>query len=427
MTDKKKPFDLDNGTLKKLGGISMDELRERMPAMARPSALADLQDRLDQLARPPFPPSFQAQMDKLNSFQDQMERLARPSYLADFNARMDAMTKFQQQMEALARPHYLADIQARMEDVTRSSHLAEFQARMEEVTRSSHLAEFQARMEEVTRSSHLADIQARMEEMTRSSHLASIQARMAELTQPSYLEEFHSQLSSLSGGTRIQAELAVVAGSYQGLLSESVLASYLASATYTQESDTKAQRVARFDSLDVGDFAELEVDTIRSVDLQIVQAISEGKVAKLPPTAMQRLHSVYVQVLVYWDMLLRIFNTYMAYAFLTTLMSGASAPADVHERAAQLNNEQRVLLADVRMVNREGANLRAEPTTQSKSIASLPFAHPVEVLGYNDKGWYRVEAETPDGYLEGWMYVSVTTPVPKPKRLRGQKVDAETL
>gem|GEM_PF-1663042 len=427
--------------------------------MARPSALADLQDRLDQLARPPFPPSFQAQMDKLNSFQDQMERLARPSYLADFNARMDAMTKFQQQMEALARPHYLADIQARMEDVTRSSHLAEFQARMEEVTRSSHLAEFQARMEEVTRSSHLADIQARMEEvtrsshlaefqarmeevtrsshladiqarmeeMTRSSHLASIQARMAELTQPSYLEEFHSQLSSLSGGTRIQAELAVVAGSYQGLLSESVLASYLASATYTQESDTKAQRVARFDSLDVGDFAELEVDTIRSVDLQIVQAISEGKVAKLPPTAMQRLHSVYVQVLVYWDMLLRIFNTYMAYAFLTTLMSGASAPADVHERAAQLNNEQRVLLADVRMVNREGANLRAEPTTQSKSIASLPFAHPVEVLGYNDKGWYRVEAETPDGYLEGWMYVSVTTPVPKPKRLRGQKVDAETL
>ena len=427
MTDKKKPFDLDNGTLKKLGGISMDELRERMPAMARPSALADLQDRLDQLARPPFPPSFQAQMDKLNSFQDQMERLARPSYLADFNARMDAMTKFQQQMEALARPHYLADIQARMEDVTRSSHLAEFQARMEEVTRSSHLAEFQARMEEVTRSSHLADIQARMEEMTRSSHLASIQARMAELTQPSYLEEFHSQLSSLSGGTRIQAELAVVAGSYQGLLSESVLASYLASATYTQESDTKAQRVARFDSLDVGDFAELEVDTIRSVDLQIVQAISEGKVAKLPPTAMQRLHSVYVQVLVYWDMLLRIFNTYMAYAFLTTLMSGASAPADVHERAAQLNNEQRVLLADVRMVNREGANLRAEPTTQSKSIASLPFAHPVEVLEYNDKGWYRVEAETPDGYLEGWMYVSVTTPVPKPKRLRGQKVDAETL
>ena len=408
MTDKKKPFDLETASLEKLTGLSsMAELREQMNALTRPSYLTDLQAQMERLTQSSY----------LTDFQAQMEALTRPSYLTDLQA----------QMERLTQSSYLTDFQAQMEKLSQPSYLTDFQAQMEKLSQPSYLTDFQAQMEKLSQPSYLTDFQTRMEKLSQPSYLADLQAKMAELTRPSSLEELQNRLSSLTGGTWIQTELAEVAGSYQGLLRGSVLASFLARPESFGESDANVQRVARYDSLDVSDFADLEIDTVRSVDLQIVQAISQGDVAKLPPTAMQRLHSVYVQVLVYWDMLLRIFNTYMAYAFLTALMSGASAPAEVHERAALLSNEQRVLLADVRMVNREGANLRAEPTTQSKSIASLPFAHPVEVLEYNDKGWYRVEAETPDGYLEGWMYVSVTTPVPKPKRLRGQKVDAETL
>ncbi|MHB0766500.1 SH3 domain-containing protein [Stutzerimonas sp. NM35] len=409
MTEKKKKQHNPNkGVRQKFGGTtSIDDLLEKIAALTRPSALTDFQDQFDKLARP----------SALTDLHEQFEKLTRPSALTDLH----------EQYEKLTRPSALTDLHEQFEKLTRPSALTDLHEQFEKLTRPSALTDLQDQLDKLTRPSYLEDFQARMDELTRPSYLTGFQAQMAELTRPSYLDELQQQFADISGSARIQTELAVVAGSYQELLSGSVLASYLASPDSFGESGAKVQRVARFDSLDVGDFAGLEVDPVRSADLQIVQAISDGEVAKLSPTAMQRLHSVYVQVLVYWDMLLRIFNTYMAYAFLTALMSGASAPADVHERAALLSNEQRVLLADVRMVNREGANLRAEPTTQSKSIASLPFAHPVEVLEYNDKGWYRVEAETPDGYLEGWMYVSVTTPVPRPKRLRGQKVDVETL
>ena len=416
MTEKKKKQQSSNKEARqKLGGTtSIDE---------KIAALTDFQDRLDRLTRPSVLTDFQGRLDRLTrpsaltDFQDRLDRLTRPSVLTDFQGRLDRLT----------RPSALTDFQDRLDQVTRPSALTDFQDRLDQVTRPSALTDFQNRLDQMTRPSALTDFQNRLDQMTQLSAQTDFQAQLDKLTRPSYLDELQNQFANITGFARAQTELAAVAGSYQGLLHGSVLASYLASPESFAGSDAKVKRVARFDSLDVGDFADLEVDPVRSVDLEIIKAIEEGEVAKLSPTATQRLHSIYLQILVVWDMLLRIFNTFVALGVLTALMTGASAPADVPERAALLTNEQRVLLADFRMVNREGAKLRAEPTTQSKAVASLPFAHPVEVIEYNDKGWYRVETETPDGYLEGWMYVSVTTPVPKPKYLRGQKVDAETL
>lgn len=399
MTDKKKPNNFDKASLKKLTGLSsMDELREQMTALTRPSALTDLQEQFEKLARP----------SALTDLHEQFEKLARPSALMDL----------QEQFEKLARPSALTNFQDQFEKLTRPSALTDLQDQFEKLTRPSALTGFQDRLEKLTRPSYLEDFQARMDELTRPSHLADLQNQMTELTRPSYLEELQDQLSRLTGGTWIQTELAVVAGSYQGLLRGSVLASYLASPDSFDESDAKAQRVARFDSLDVGDFADLEVDPIRSVDLQIVKAISEGEVAKLSPTATQRLHSVYIQIVVYWDMLLRIFNTCMAAVYLTALMSNTTTPADIPKQAEQLSTYERQLLADYRIVNRNGARLRAGPSKTSEVIVSLKMGLPVEVLEANGKGWFRVVAEYQEEWVEGWIHITVTTPVPRPKQPR---------
>jgi hypothetical protein len=365
------------------------------------SSTDELLAQLEQLTRPSF----------LTDLKGQIAELARPSYLADL----------QSQMARVTQPSYLADLQSQMARVTQPSYLADLQSQMAGVTQLSYLADLQLQMARVTQPSYLADLQSQMAKLTQPSYLTELRKQMAGLARPSYLADLQSQVAAMSSGTRLQAELAAVVGSYQGLINGSSLASYLIRLDDGDEAHVMG--VERFDSIEVGDFADLEVEPLRSVDLEIVKAISDGEVAKLSSTAMQRLQSVYLQIVAFWDILLRIFNTYTAIAFFSTLLSASSLPADIPLQAASLNNEQRELLSDYRVVNREGARLRAEPTTQSKAITSLPFAHLVEVIEYNDKGWYRVVAETPEGYLEGWVYVSVTTPIPKPKRLSGQNVD----
>ncbi|WP_138486135.1 SH3 domain-containing protein [Stutzerimonas nosocomialis] len=382
MSDKKNPNNFDKASLKNLTGLSsMDELREQMAALIRPSYLTDLQA--------------------------QMAQLTRPSYLKDLQA----------QMVQLMRPSHLADMQAQMAQLTRPSHLADLQAQMTQLTRPSYLADLQVQMAQLTQPSYLKDIQAQMAQLTRPSYLAELREQMAGLTQPLRLAELQGPVAAMASRARMRAELAAAVGSYRELISGSELASYLVSPDDDEES--QVMRVERFDSLEVGDFALLEVDPIRSVDLEIVKAISEGEVAKLSPTAMQRLHSVYLQIVVVWDMLLRIFNTFVALGVLTALMTGASAPADVPVRTALLTNEQRVLLADYRIVNRNGARLRAEPSKKAEIIVSLELGVPVEVLESNGKGWFRVIAEYQDESVEGWIHLTVTTPVPPPTRSKG--------
>ncbi len=383
MTDKKKPYDLDKASLKKLSDIpAIDELREQMAALTKPSYLTDLQA--------------------------QMAEMMRPSYLTDLKA----------QMAELTRPSYLTELKAQMAELTRPSYLTDLQAQMAELTRPSYLTDLQTQLAELTSPSYMTELKAQMAELTRPSYLTDLQAQMAELTRPSYLQELQKQVATMAGGARMQAELAAIAGSYQDLINGSVLASYLVAPDDPNEPGTEVLRVQRFDSLDVGDFAMLEVDPVRSVDQEIVKAISAGEVAKLSPTATQRLHSIYLQVVVYWDMLLRIFNTCMAAVYLTALMSNATAPADIPKQAEQLSNYERQLLADYRIVNRNGARLRTGPSKNSEVIVSLKLGLPVEVLEANGKGWFRVVAEYQEEWIEGWIHLTVTTPVPRPKQPR---------
>jgi len=379
MNDEKKSRSSGKFSLKDLGVISpMDELREQMAALGRPSYLTDLQAH--------------------------MAELTRPSYLADM----------QVQLAEVMRPSYLADMQVQLAEVMRPSYLADMQVQLAEVMRPSYLADMQAQLAEVTRPSYLADLQAQLAEVMRPSYLADMQVQLAEVMRPSYLTELQGQVATMTNGARMQAELAAVVGSYQDLINGSALASYLV--TPNDADEVQVMRVEGFDSLEAGDFTVLEVDPVRSVDLEIVKAISEGEVAKLSPTAAQRLQSVYLQIVVYWDMLLRIFNTCMAVVYLTALMSNTTTPADIPKQAEQLSNYERQLLADYRIVNRNGARLRAEPSKTSEVIVTLKLGLPVEVLEKNGKGWFRVVAEYQDEWVEGWIHLTVTTSVPRPKQ-----------
>ena len=254
-----------------------------------------------------------------------------------------------------------------------------------------------------------------MKAMANPSYLAQMQEQLTALTNPSYLAQVREAAS-----VRMQAELSAALGSYQELIRESVLASYLVTPGDKGSLRFHLSEHEGFDSLEVGDFAALEIGPARSIDLEIVQALSKGQPETLSLPARWRLQAVYLQIVAIWDMLLRIFNTFVAVGVLTALMSGATKPADIPEKAALLPNYERQLLADsYRIVNRNGARLRAEPSKNAEVIVQLQLGLPVEVLESNGKGWFRVVAEYQGESVEGWIHLTVTTPVPPPKSQRG--------
>lgn len=371
--------------LRKLGVISpMEEIREQMAALTNPSYLTQIQEQMKALTNPSY----------LSQVREAAAVLANPLHL----------TQMQEAVAALASPSYLTQVREAAAVLANPLHLTQMRE-----------------MAALNNPSYLARMQEQAAAFTNPSYLTQVREAAAVLANPSYLAQVREAASTV----RMQAELSAVLGSYQELIRESALANYLVTPDDAAAPRFHLLEPDDFDSLEVGDFAELEVGPDSSVDLEIVKAISEGRSDSLSLPAAQRLQFVYLQIVAIWDMFLRIVQTYMAYVFLTTLFAGSSVPADIPVQAALLSNEQRVLLADYRVVNREGARLRAEPTTESKIVASLSFAQPVEVVEYNDKGWYRVEAQTAEGNFEGWMYVSVTSPLPKPKYPRGQNVDPD--
>ncbi|WP_296231485.1 SH3 domain-containing protein [uncultured Pseudomonas sp.] len=261
-----------------------------------------------------------------------------------------------------------------------------------------------------------------------SSFLQQTREQVAALTQQSYLSQMREQMAALTNPTnlfqmreaavsvRIQEEFSAALASYRELVAGSALANFLVSADEDESPPPQRVEVEGFDSLEIGDFAELETGPLNDVDREIVKAISEGSVETLSPTAMQRLQSITLLIVAYWDMLLRIFNTCMAVVYLTALMSGSTVPADIPKQAEQLSNHERELLADYRIVNREGANLRAEPSKKAEVIVQLSLGLPVEVLENNGKGWFHVVADYKGESVEGWIHLTVTTPVPPPKK-----------
>ena len=171
---------------------------------------------------------------------------------------------------------------------------------------------------------------------------------------------------------------------------------------------------AGFDSLSIGDVWNVEI--LENVDQEIANAISEGSIDALPSAAKQKLMTALFIIYFLLEAFIVVPDTITAYTFYTELLQNASVPSDITTSANLLSAEQRELLSDYRVVNRQGARLRPQPTTESKPITTLNFADVVEVLEYNDKGWYRVLTETSDGLIEGWVYVTVTTPISKPRK-----------
>ena len=308
------------------------------------------------------------------------------------------------EMRAMVEPSYLKDLRDQMElaqAVVDHSHLTGFRAQMESaqaVLDRSYLTNFREQ---------IGFAQALIQ-----------QPYFNAMTLPGLVDSL--ALGKMLHGAGLQAELAAALVSYQDLLNSSALASFL-----VEPSDaTPPSKPVDIEGTATIQFAasgELRVVPADSVDLEIIQAIGEGSTASLPAPAAQRLLLVYRQIIAIWDMLLRIVNTYVAITVLSALMSSASVPADIPKKAEQLTNEQRELLADYRIVNRNNSRLRAEPSKEGEVIVKLGLGLPVEVLEYNGKGWYRVVAEYQDEWVEGWIHLTVTTKVPRPKRSRDEE------
>lgn len=337
--------------------------------------------------------------DPMESIRDLID----PPSLRGIREQMEALTTpgYSKQMDELINPPYLNQMRDQMAALTSPSYLQQ----MDELVNPPYLKQMRDQMAGLTNPPYLQQL----DELINPPYLKQMREQMEALTMPSYLQ----QLSTAFHGGRIQDEVSAVMASYQELIGGSALASFLVS--------SRAESLPSYDaantfSLEDDGVAAHHFETLQGVDLQIARAITEGEVASLSPSALQRLQSICLQLVVYWDMLIRIFTTYTAYVLLTTLTSGVTAPTEIPKQMEQLPNYERQLLADYRVVNRDGARLRAEPSKAAEVIVKLKLGIPVEVLERNEKGWFRVSVEYKEESVEGWIHLTVTTPVPPPKR-----------
>ncbi|AVK05985.1 TPA: SH3 domain-containing protein [Pseudomonas aeruginosa] len=445
MTGSKKDL------LRKIQVISpMDEIREQIAALSTPSYLAQIQEQMKALTNPSYltqlraaaaavaDPSYLAQAREaaaalanplhMTQMREEIATLTNPSYLTQLRAAAAAvadpsyLAQAREAAAALANPLHMTQMREEIATLTNPSHLTQLRAAAAAVADLSYVAQARETAAALVNPLHMTQMREEIAALTNPSHLTQLRAAAATLAHPSYL----AQMREVAATARMQKELSAVLGSYQDLIRESALASYLV--TSDDENAPSSQRVEAegFDSLEVGDFAALESVPTYDVDLEIVQALSEGHPESLSLPATQRLQFVYLKIVAIWDMLLRIFNTCMALIYLTALMSNATVPADVPKQAAQLPNYERQLLADsYRIVNRNGARLRAEPSKKAEIILQLQLGAVVEVEENNGEGWLHVVAEYQDESVEGWIHLTLTSPVPPPKYHRGQIVDAD--
>lgn len=396
MTERKKDL------LKKLGIFDpMESIRD----LIDPPNLRSIREHIAALTTP----AYSKQMDELinptylKQIRDQMDALTNPSYLQQMDELINPpyLNQMRDQMAALTNPPYFQ----KMDELINTPYLKQMRDQMDELINPPHLKQMRDQMAGLTNPPHLQQ----MDELINPPYLKQMREQMEALTKPSYLQ----QLSTAFHGGRIQDEATAVMASYQELIGGSALASFLVSLRTEGPTPHDTEDTS---SLERDEFAAHYFETLQGVDLQIARAITEGEVAALPPSARERLQSIYLQLVVYWDMLIRIFTTYTAYVLLTTLTSGVTTPTEIPKQIEQLSNYERQLLADYRVVNRDGARLRAEPNKAAEVIVKLKLGIPVEVLERNEKGWFRVSVEYKEESVEGWIHLTVTTPVPPPKR-----------
>ncbi|WP_282349034.1 SH3 domain-containing protein [Pseudomonas sp. PS01301] len=386
------------------------ELQAQLEALANPSHLAELRKQVLAFTNPL----------RLPSLRKQLVTLANPTYLAELRKQVGAfanpmqMAEMREQLAALANPPYMAEFSGQVAAFANPPSMARLREQLDELSSPRYIAELRKQVAAFTNPSHMDDLRKQMEALANPSFHKQMREQMALMAKPSYFTAVQEQFSTFGDNARLQENLSAVAASYSELISSSSLARYFAS---------ESAASAPADNVIVADISEgLEIRDVAMatdvLDREIVGALETNNIANLSISALQRLQSFYLAFVVVWETLLRIVETYSAYLILTALLSGASTPADVHSQVQQLPNHERDLLADYRVVNREGARLRANPATSAEALLSLPLGTPVEVMEQNNKGWFYVSVDYRGAEIEGWIYVSVTTPVPPPKSSR---------
>ncbi len=333
--------------------------------------------RLDKIAHPPGMHAVQKYIDRFNAAADTPAMRAVQEAIDRMNAATDspAMRAAQEHID-------------RMNDAANTPAMRAVQEaidRMNAATDSPAMRAVQEHIDRISAAANSPAMRVVQEHIDRMSATANSPGMRA-------FQEQVERMAAAANDSRVSDLLARTVVSLQELTTSSVLANYLLPAQEPDQPDKQSVDVENFENLEIGDWAELEIIDHDDIDHQIVQAIKSGQVEQLPEPAAQRLQFVLARIVVVWDMLMRIFNTCMAVIYLSALMSTTTAPSDIHKLAEQLPNEQKELLSDYRIVNREGARLRAEATTNSQILRSLKLGTLVEVIEYNDEGWYRVAA-----------------------------------
>jgi len=386
------------------------ELQAQLEAWTNPPYLAELRKQIIAFANPPH----------LASLRQQLEKLAHPTYLADLRMQVGAfanppqVAEMRKQLEELANPPYIAELGGQVATFVNPPNMALLRDQLNALTSPPYIAELRKQVAAFTNPPHMDDLRKQMEALANPPLLKQMREQMAVMAKPSYFTAIQEQFSTYGNNARFLENLSAVSASYSELISSSSLAKYFASV---------GAAGAPPESIIVADVSErLEIREVAMatdvMDREIVSALETNNIDNLSISALQRLQSLYLTFVVFWDTLLRLVDTYSAYLLLAALLSGASTPADVQNQVQQLTNHERDLLADYRVVNREGARLRANPGISAEALVSLPLGTPVEVMEQNNKGWFHVSVDYQGAEIEGWIYVSVTTPVPPPKSSR---------
>ncbi|GEM_PF-3995429 len=361
-----------------------------------------------------------------NQIREQIESLENRSDLKSIRDRIlalnesPALAAIAEQFKAASSGAYLASVSEQLRSAYESPSLAALIEQAKSQQEDRHLY---GELLDVLR---LADPPTSIFGLAGQSKTANSLARLAAsvgdiFTSPSIMaaversREIDQQLLSLGSSSLYAQAQTILEQVGQG----SPLVEFLAS----KEGDWSRQKVGRL--IEAGGIARAHAYASgeavvtkgnRDLDAEIAQQLKRGAAPEtLSLGARRRALDVVIVLYIFWEVLLRIAATEQVYQQFTSRLEAASAPVEVREVIQATPEEERLLLAHLRVVNRNGTTLRAEPTTKSDSLASLPLGTPVEVLEGGTKAWVHVLVDHFGEEKKGWIYRSLTTPIPKPR------------
>ncbi|WAE53270.1 SH3 domain-containing protein [Stutzerimonas frequens] len=361
-----------------------------------------------------------------NQIREQIESLENRSDLLAIRDRIltmnesPALIELAEQLKAASSGAYLASVSEQLRSAYESPSLASL---IEQAKNRQEGGRLYSELLDVLRfSDPPTSILDLVGQKKTASSLARLAASVADVfTSPSVMaavelaQEIDQQLLSLGSSSLYVKAQTILEQVGQG----SPLVELLAS----KEGDRSRRKVGRL--IEAGGIAmahayasgDAEVTKgNRNLDAEIAQQLKRGAPPEtLSLDARRRALDVVIVLYIFWEVLLRIAATEQVYQQFTSRLEAAGAPIEVREVIQATPEEERLLLAHLRVVNRNGTTLRAEPTTQSDSLASLPLGTPVEVLEGGTKAWVHVLVDHFGEEKKGWIYRSLTTPIPKPR------------